>query len=125
MNTLVKELRHEKKTPVLETETCTLVAALPYIHLSIYLSMKLQIHHIIYIYIFQIIHIITNTSDYICIYFSLYTYIYMCVCIYIYIYSLSYIIFHHGLSQETVYSSLCYTAGPHCLSILNVIVCIY
>jgi len=50
--------------------------------------MKLQIHHIIYIYIFQIIHIITNTSDYICIYFSLYTYIhiYVCVCVYIYIY---------------------------------------
>ena len=44
---------------------------------------------------------------------------------YIYIHSLSYIIFHLGFSQETGYSSLCYTAGPHCLSILNVIVCIY
>ena len=28
--------------------------------------------------------------------------------------SLSYIIFHHGLSQEIGYSSLCCTAGHHC-----------
>ena len=27
--------------------------------------------------------------------------------------------------SETGYSSLCYTEGPHCLSILNEIVCIY
>ena len=52
-------------------------------------------------------------------------YIYIYIYKYIYIYSLSYIIFHHGLSQETGYSSLCCTVGPHCLSILNVIVCIY
>ena len=48
--------------------------------------------------------------------------------IYMYIkgrYSLSYIVIHHSLSQETGYSSLCYTAEPHCLSILNVTVCIY
>ena len=38
---------------------------------------------------------------------------------------LSHTIFHHVLSQETGYSSLCYTVGPHCLSILSVIVCIY
>ena len=44
---------------------------------------------------------------------------------YLYIHSLSYSIFHYGLSQETGYSSLCYTVGCHCLSILNVIVCIY
>ena len=31
--------------------------------------------------------------------------------------------FHYGLSQETGYSSLCYTVGY--LSILNVILCIY
>ena len=43
----------------------------------------------------------------------------------IYVHSFSYIISYHGLSQETGYSSLCYTAGPHCLSILNVIVYIY
>ena len=36
-----------------------------------------------------------------------------------------YILFHYGLSQEIGYSSLCYTVGPYCLSILNVIVCIY
>jgi len=47
--------------------------------------------------------------------------------LYIYIHTpfFSHIIFHHVLSQEVGYSSLCYTAGPHCLSILNVIVCIY
>ena len=36
-----------------------------------------------------------------------------------------FIFFHHGLSQDIEYSSLCYRAGPCCLSILNVIVCIY
>ena len=45
--------------------------------------------------------------------------------LYIYIQSLSYIIFHHGLSRETGYGPLCYTAGPHCLSILDIIVYIY
>ena len=43
----------------------------------------------------------------------------------IYMHDFSHIILHHGLSQEIGYSSLCYTAGPHFLSILNVIVCIY
>ena len=42
--------------------------------------------------------------------------------IHTYIYSSSYIIFHHGLSQETRYSSLCCTVGHHCTSIINVIV---
>ena len=37
-------------------------------------------------------------------------------------YILFLIIFHHVLSQETGYSSLCCTVGPHCLSILNGIV---
>ena len=35
-----------------------------------------------------------------------------------YIYSFSHIIFHHVLSQEIRYNLLCYTVGPHCLSIL-------
>ena len=35
------------------------------------------------------------------------------------IHSPSHIIFHHVLSQEIGYSSLCYTVGPLCLSILN------
>ena len=39
--------------------------------------------------------------------------------------SFSLIIFHHGLSQEIGYSSWCWTVGPHCLSILKGIVCIY
>ena len=29
--------------------------------------------------------------------------------------------FHYGLSQDIEYSSLCYTEGPCCLSILNII----
>ena len=37
----------------------------------------------------------------------------------------SHMIFHHGASQEIGHSSPCRTAGPQCLSILNVIVCIY
>ena len=44
---------------------------------------------------------------------------------YTYIHSLSYIIFHHVLSQESGSSSLGCTVRPHCLSILNVIICIY
>ena len=35
------------------------------------------------------------------------------------------ILFHYGLSQDIVYSSLCYTLGPCCSPILNVIICIY
>ena len=34
-------------------------------------------------------------------------------------------IFPYGLSQAIGYSSLCYTVGPCCLSILSVIVCVY
>ena len=33
--------------------------------------------------------------------------------------------FPYGLYRQIGYSSLCYTVGPCCLSILNVIVCIY
>ena len=43
----------------------------------------------------------------------------------IYIHSFSRIIFHHGLSKETGYSSLCCAVGPHCLFTLNIIVRIY
>ena len=35
------------------------------------------------------------------------------------------IIFHHVSSQVTGYSFPCYTAGSHCLSVPNAIVCIY
>ena len=42
------------------------------------------------------------------------------------IHSFSYIIMlHHALSQVIKYSSQCYTAGSHCLSIPKAIVCIY
>ena len=44
---------------------------------------------------------------------------------YICTYILFDMIFHHDLSQETGYSCLCCTVGPQCLSILNVMVCIY
>ena len=45
---------------------------------------------------------------------------------YIYICSFSHTIFHHVQSQETGYSSLsCTVVRPHCLSILDVIVCTY
>ena len=35
------------------------------------------------------------------------------------------ILFHRGLSQDSEYSSLCYTLGPCCLPILNEIACIH
>ena len=45
---------------------------------------------------------------------------------YIHIHSFLHTIFHHILSQEIGYSSLRCTVGPHCPSILNVIVvCIF
>ena len=49
---------------------------------------------------------------------------YPVVCVCVCVYSFSHIIFHHVLSQVIGYSSLCYTAGCPCSSILNVIVCI-
>ena len=45
--------------------------------------------------------------------------------IYTYIYILFHILFHYGLSQDIEYSSLCYTVGPCCSSILYIIVCIW
>ena len=46
------------------------------------------------------------------------------ICIYTFLF---YILFHYGLSQEIGYvnSSLWYTVGLGCLSILNLVVCIY
>ena len=38
--------------------------------------------------------------------------------------SVIHILFQYGLSQDVEYSSLCYTVGPCCLSILYIIVCI-
>ena len=53
----------------------------------------------------------------------------LCICIYthtyIYILFLFQILFHYRLLQDIEYSSLCYTVGPCCLSILYVVVCIY
>ena len=51
----------------------------------------------------------------------------ICMCVYIYTHthSFSHTIFHHVLPQEIGYSSLCCRVGPHCLSILNVIVWLY
>ena len=43
-------------------------------------------------------------------------------CIYIYI--LFNILVHYGLLQDTEHSSLCYTVGLCCLSILHIVVCI-
>ena len=41
---------------------------------------------------------------------------------YAYIYILVYILFHYDSSLATEYSTLCYTLGPCCLSILYIIV---
>ena len=40
------------------------------------------------------------------------------------IYILFYMLFHCGLSQDIEYSSLCYTVGPCCLSLLYIVVCL-
>lgn len=44
--------------------------------------------------------------------------------IYIYIHIPFHIIFHCGLLQDIGHSSLCYTVGSYCLSVLYVVVCI-
>ena len=43
---------------------------------------------------------------------------------YICIYIPFHILFHFGLSWDIEYSSLCYTVGPCCLSILYMYVCV-
>ena len=42
----------------------------------------------------------------------------------LHVYILFHILSHYGLSQDIEYSSLGYTVGPCCLSILYIIVCI-
>ena len=42
--------------------------------------------------------------------------------LYVYVYTVFLIISDHGLLQDIEYSSLCYTIGPCCLSILYVVV---
>ena len=51
-----------------------------------------------------------------------YTQIEIYVHIYIYIYILFHILFHYGLLQDMEYSSLCYTVGPCCLSVLYIVI---
>ena len=46
---------------------------------------------------------------------QLYIYVCVCVCVFFFIF-----FFHYDLSQVTEYSSLCYTVGPCCLSILYI-----
>ena len=64
-------------------------------------------------------------------YYSLFTMFYQLyskvtqLYIYVHTHSFSHIILHHVPSQVTRYSSLCYTAGSHCLSTSNARVCIY
>ena len=55
----------------------------------------------------------------------IYLYIYIHIYIYTHTHSFLHIILHHVPSQVTRYSSLCYTAGSHCFSTPNAIVCIY
>ena len=52
------------------------------------------------------------------IYIYIHIYVYKCVYLYILFQSL----FHYRLLQDTEYSSLCYTVGPCCLSILYIVV---
>ena len=53
----------------------------------------------------------------------IYIFIYMCVCIYLHTHThtLFYFLFHHGLSQDIEYSSLCCTVGPCCSSIVLIL----
>ena len=46
------------------------------------------------------------------------------VLIQLYTYTIFCILFYYSLLQDIEYSSLCYTIGPHCLSILYIMVCI-
>jgi len=50
--------------------------------------------------------------------FQLYSKVIRFVYTHTHIYILFQILFHYRLLQDTEYSSLCYTVGPYCLSIL-------
>ena len=65
---------------------------------------------------------VTQSYLYMCICIYIYVCVCVCVCVHIYILFLilSSIMFYHKS-----YSSLCCTVGIHCLTILNVVVCIY
>lgn len=54
---------------------------------------------------------------------QLYVCVCACVCGYTYMF-FSRTIFHHGLTQETAWSSVCWTAGPPGFCILNGVACI-
>ena len=81
-----------------------------------FLLYYIQSDPVLYIYIY--IHTIYILYTYIYIYFT-HTHIYIFTHTHIYLH-IPFLIFHHGLSQETGYSSPCCTVGSHCLSILNV-----
>ena len=55
--------------------------------------------------------------------YSKITHSFIYICIYIHTHSFSHIILHH-IPSQTRYSSLCSTAGAHCLSTPNAVVCI-
>ena len=58
------------------------------------------------------------------VYTYIHIYMYIYIYIYLYIYISSQILFPCSLLQDIEYSSLCYTVGPSCLSILYIVVCI-
>ena len=50
--------------------------------------------------------------------------LYICIYMNVYMHILFHILFHYSLLQDIEYSSLCYTVGPCCLSIVYVVICI-
>ena len=72
------------------------------------------------IYIYTHTH--THICMYICMYVCVYIYVYICIHTHVYVFFFFFKIllsFHHDLSQETGYSSLCCTGRPLGLSILE------
>ena len=54
----------------------------------------------------------------------LYRKVYIYIQLYIYTFFLN-ILFHYSLSQDNEYSSLCYTIGPCCFSILYIYISVH
>ena len=102
-----------------------------FIFIYIYVCMYTCIYMCMYMYVcihLYIIHMYMYV--YMCMYMYTYVCVYVCVCVCIYIYICIYIPFLI-LSSIMVYPKrldivLCaVTVGPHCLSMLSIVVCIY
>ena len=93
------------------------IHAMHHVYIHVYIH---DIHHVYIMYVYIMFHHVQVHYIHIHIIYNTHTHTHT------YIHTFfSHSIFHHVLSQESVHNPLCCTVGLPCLSILNVIVCIY